>query len=144
MGLPNPDYLKTALEKIDTFITELLSAYPIDPQKIFMLGFSQGSMISMSFLLTRPKRIKGVIAQSGYVPMEAELGVDEDGVKGMPVIMTHGLEDSSMPLEWSHRSRDFLLRYGVDVEYHNFHMDHTITEESLGAIRNWLEKHLPD
>ena len=143
-GHPNPDYLEASFEKIDTFITELLTAYPIDPTKIFLMGFSQGSMISMSFLLTRPKHIKGVIAQSGYIPMKAELSVDEDGIKGKPVIMTHGLEDSSMPLEWCHRSRDFLMRYGVDLEYHNFHMDHTITEESLGVIRNWLEKQLPE
>jgi predicted esterase len=47
-----------------------------------------------------------------------------------------------MPLEWSHQSRDFLLTQGVDLEYHNFHMDHTITEESLGAIRGWLDKRL--
>ena len=142
MGLPNPDYLETALEKIDIFITELLSTYPIDPQKIFLMGFSQGSMISMSFLLTRPNRIRGVIAQSGYVPLEAELSLNEDEIKGKPVIMTHGLEDSRMPLEWSQRSRDFLLHNGLDVEYHNFHMDHTITEESLGVIRNWLETQL--
>ena len=142
MGLPNPDYLETALEKIDIFITELLSIYPIDPQKIFLMGFSQGSMISMSFLLTRPNRIRGVIAQSGYVPLEAELSLHEDEIKGKPIIMTHGLEDSRMPLEWSQRSRDFLLRNGLDVEYHNFHMDHTITEESLGVIRNWLETQL--
>lgn len=142
MGLPNPDYLETALEKIDIFITELLNTYPIDPQKIFLMGFSQGSMISMSFLLTRPNRIRGVIAQSGYVPLEADLSLHKEEIKGKPIIMTHGLEDSRMPLEWSQRSRDFLLRNGLDVEYHNFHMDHTITEESLGVIRNWLDAEL--
>jgi predicted esterase len=63
-------------------------------------------------------------------------------VKGKPIIMTHGFEDSSMPLEWSLRSRDFILRYGVDLEYRNFHMDHTITAESLGTIRGWLDKQL--
>ena len=144
MGRPNPDYLETALGKIDTFITELINTYPIDPENTFLLGFSQGSMISMSFLLTYPERIKGIIAQSGYIPMEAVLDVDEDGVKGKPVIMTHGLEDSRMPLEWSHRSRDLLLGYGANLEYHNFHMDHSITEESLGAIRTWLERQLQE
>lgn len=68
--------------------------------------------------------------------------MDEAGVKGKPIIMTHGYEDSRMPLEWSHQSRDFLLCYGVNLEYHNFHMDHTITEESLGAIKEWLDKQL--
>jgi len=33
MGLPNPDYLVAALEKIDIFIIELRSTYSIDPQR---------------------------------------------------------------------------------------------------------------
>lgn len=56
------------------------------------------------------------------------------------IIMTHGFEDSSMPLEWSHQSCDFILRYGVDLECHNFHMDHTITAEPRGTIKDWLDK----
>jgi phospholipase/carboxylesterase len=68
--------------------------------------------------------------------------VDEAGVKGKPIIMTHGIEDASMPLEWSHQSRDFLLSLGVDLKYHNFHMDHTITAESLGVIKKWLDKQM--
>lgn len=141
-GRPDPVHLEAALASIDRFLSELLDAYPIDPQKLFLLGFSQGSMISMSFLLTRPHRIAGVIAQSGYVPMQSGLQVDEAGVKDKPVVMTHGYEDSSMPLEWSHQSRDFLQRYSVNVEYHNFHMDHTITAESLAAVRAWLDRQL--
>ena len=66
----------------------------------------------------------------------------EPGVQGKPIIMTHGFEDSNMPLEWSHQSRDFLLSLGVDLSYHNFHMNHTITAESLGVIKEWLAKQL--
>jgi len=47
-----------------------------------------------------------------------------------------------MPRDWSCQSRDFLLSQGVNLEYHNFHMDHTITEESLGVVRDWLNKQL--
>lgn len=141
-GKPDPALLAAALERIDNFISELLATYPIDPQKLFLMGFSQGSMISMSFLLTRSQRIAGVIAQSGYVPMQSGLQVDEEGVKGKSIIMTHGYEDSSMPLDWSIQSRDVLLRYGVDVDYHNFHMDHTITAESLAVVRAWLDRQI--
>jgi len=141
-GKPDGVQLEAALERIDHFIRELLESYPIDPQKLFLMGFSQGSMISMSFLLSRPRRIAGVIAQSGYIPLQSGIRVDAAGVRGKPVIMTHGYEDSRMPLEWSRQSRDFLLQHGVNVEYHNFHMDHTITSESLGAIKLWLEKQL--
>ena len=34
------------------------------------------------------------------------------------------------------------LGLGVDLTYHNFHMGHTITTESLGVIKEWLDKQL--
>lgn len=139
-GRPDPGQLENALERIDVFIGELLEVHPLDPQKPFLMGFSQGSMISMSFLLTQPNNIASVISQSGYVPAQFELEIDETGVNGKPVVMTHDLEDASMPSEWSHQSRDFLLNYGLEVEYHNFHMCHTNNAESLAAMRKWMER----
>lgn len=141
-GKPDPIQLENALNRIDNFIAELLRAYPIDPHKLFLMGFSQGSMISMSYLLSRPQRIAGVIAQSGYIPLQSGINVDEAGVKRKPIIMTHGYEDSRMPLEWSQQSGDYLLQHGANVEYHNFHMDHTITPESLNVIKLWFDKQL--
>lgn len=50
-------------------------------------------MISMAYLLRFPERIKGVIAQSGYLPARETLQIDAKQVAGKPVIMTHGFED---------------------------------------------------
>ncbi len=66
-GRPDPDLLEQSLSKIEIFIQELITAYPIDPQKVFLMGFSQGTMISLSYLLTRPQSIAGVIAHPGQV-----------------------------------------------------------------------------
>ncbi|HMN13212.1 MAG TPA: alpha/beta fold hydrolase [Bellilinea sp.] len=141
-GKPDPELLNQGLKRIDKFITELMNTYPIDPKRFFLMGFSQGSMISMSYLLTHPQRVAGVIAQSGYIPLENRFLINDVEVTGKPVIMTHGFEDSRMPLDWSLQTRDLLLHYGVDLEYHNFHMDHTITTESLQMIRGWLDRRI--
>ena len=140
MGRPNPVHLAAALEALDTFITELLAAYPIEPQKFFLLGFSQGSMIAMSYALTRPGRASGIIAQSGYIPGESGLKVDLEGIKGKPFIITHGLEDPVFPIETGRRTRDTLLGLKAEVEYHEFHMGHSTSPQSLTAIRNWLTR----
>src|SRR5215211_6239934 len=44
IGMPDPDQVLAALETIDHFIDGILATYPIDPQKLFLLGFSQGSI----------------------------------------------------------------------------------------------------
>ena len=58
IGKPEPEQVPPALETIDHFIDEILSVYPIDPQKLFLLGFSQGSLLSMCYALTHPSVLR--------------------------------------------------------------------------------------
>ena len=140
MGSPDPTKIAIALKTINTFIDELIDKYPIDTDKIFLLGFSQGSMISMSYLMASPKKIAGIIAQSGYIPPNIGTEIDNLGIKGKSIIITHGLEDPNMPISWGRKNRDTFLEFGADVTYKEFHMGHSISMESLIEINKWLEK----
>ena len=142
IGRPEPDQVLAALETIDHFIDEALAAYPIDPQRLFLFGFSQGSILSMCYTLTHPARVAGTIAQSGYLPENVKLEIDEEGVKGKPFLLTHGEQDTMIPVEWGRLTRDFLQRSGVDLSYHEFHMGHSVSMESLEVINRWMEKQL--
>lgn len=142
IGMPDPEQVMAALDTIDHFIGEILSAYPIDPRKLFVFGFSQGSMLSMCYTLSRPARVSGVIAHSGYIPTGMDLQIDEEGVKGKSFLLTHGQQDTVIPIEWGRASRDRLQELGVDLSYHEFQMGHSVSMESLGVIYSWLEKQL--
>ena len=142
IGRPEPDQVLAAVETLDHFIDEILARYPIDPQRLFLLGFSQGSLLSLCYTLTHPVHVAGVIAQSGYIPNNVELEIDEAGVRGKPFILTHGEQDTMLPVEWDRASRDRLQILGVDLEYHEFQMGHNVSMESLEVIYKWLEKQL--
>ena len=142
IGKPDPTRLANALKTLDVFIDEIIVNYPIDKSKLFLLGFSQGSIMSMSYTLTKPQQIAGVIAQSGYIPHESGLQFDETGVKKKPFILTHGLQDPMLPVDWARRSRDTLQKLETNLEYHEFNMGHNISEESLTVINTWLEKQI--
>ena len=142
IGKPDPTRLANALNTLDVFIDEIIANYPVDKNKLYLLGFSQGSIMSMSYALTRPQRVAGVIAQSGYVPNESGLQIDEAGIKNKPFILTHGTQDSLIPVDWAHRSRDTLQKLEVNLEYHEFNMGHQVSEGSLTAINTWLERQI--
>lgn len=142
IGKPDPTRLQNALQAIDTFIDEIVKNYPVDKDRLYLLGFSQGSIMSLSYALTRFQRVAGVLAQSGYIPHESGLQIDEVAIKGKPFILTHGIQDELLPVEWARRSRDTLQRLGVNLEYHEFNMGHQVSEESLAVIKSWLEKQL--
>ncbi len=142
IGKPDAIRLANALNTIDTFIDEVVENYPVDKSKLYLLGFSQGSIVSMSYTLTKPQRIAGVIAQSGYIPHESGLQIDEVGIKNKPFILTHGIQDSMLPVDWARRSRDTLQKLEANLEYHEFNMGHQVSEESLTVINAWLEKQI--
>lgn len=140
VGKPDPTRLSNALNVIDKFIDEIIANYPVDKNKLYLLGFSQGTIVSLSYTLTKPGRVAGVVAQSGYIPHESGLQIDEAGLKNKPIILTHGIQDQMLPIDWARRSRDTLQKLGTDLEYHEFNMGHNVSAESLAVIHPWLEK----
>jgi phospholipase/carboxylesterase len=142
IGKPEPEQIGSALEALDRFIDEIVSAYPVDPQKLFLLGFSQGSILSMCYALGRPNRIAGVIAQSGYIPSSINLEVKEADLPNKPFILTHGEQDTTIPIDRARASRDLLQKLGIYLAYYEFQMGHQINMESLTVISTWLEKQL--
>jgi phospholipase/carboxylesterase len=139
---PEPEQVASALETIDHFIDEILAAYPIDPQKLFLLGFSQGSLLSMCYALEHPSRVAGVIAQSGYIPSHINLEINKKDVQDQAFILTHGRQDTMIPIEWAHTSRDFLQGLGIYLSYYEFQMGHSVSMDSLEMISHWLETQL--
>jgi phospholipase/carboxylesterase len=142
IGKPDPAQVVSALESVDRFVDEILATYPVDPRRLFLLGFSQGSLLSMCYTLTHPARVAGVMAQSGYIPNSVELEIQEAALKNKPFLLTHGEHDTLIPVEWGRLSRDRLQQLGVDLEYHEFPMGHNVSVESLAVLRSWLEKQL--
>jgi phospholipase/carboxylesterase len=142
IAIPDPHQVMSALETIDRFVDEILSTYSIDPKKLFLLGFSQGSLLSMCYSLSHPFRVAGVIAQSGYIPSTIDLEIKEAEIKDKPFILTHGEQDTLIPIEWARASRDRLQKLGVNLTYYEFQMGHQVSMESLGVISQWLEKKL--
>ena len=142
VGKPEPTRLANALDTFDRFLNEVIEHYPVDKDKLFLLGFSQGTVVSLSYAVSMPERVTGVIAQSAYLPLESGLQFDEVGIKEKPIVITHGIQDALLPVDWARRSRDKLKTLGAAVEYHEFNMGHEVTGQSLDVIATWLEKQL--
>lgn len=140
VGRPDPAQVFSAIDTIDHFISEILVVYPIDPEKLFLLGFSQGSFLSMCYTLAHPARIAGVVAHSGYIPNGMKLEIDEADVKNKPFLLIHGEHDTMIPVEWGRASRDRLQELGADVTYREFQMGHQVSMASLEVIFTWLQQ----
>ena len=62
-----------ARELVATFIDEIQEKYKITPAKTFLLGFSQGTILSYSVALNYPEKVQKLIALSGHINEELKL-----------------------------------------------------------------------
>lgn len=130
---------KQSLEMLPGFIEEAVAAYGADERCVYLGGFSQGAMMSLALMLTRPEMVAGVAAMSGRLPAQVlERAPDREALDGMPVIITHGIYDPVLPVENGRAAREFLESLPVELTYREYPMGHEVSMESLRDVTKWL------
>jgi phospholipase/carboxylesterase len=123
------------------FIDEVIEAYNPDPACIYLAGFSQGAMTSLTVALARPDKVCGVVAMSGRFPSQVQTPVPE-ALKDMPVFVTHGIYDPVLPIDSAREAREKLEALQVALTYREYPMGHEVSMESLRDITAWLSSTL--
>ena len=125
------------------FVDEAVDAYGLDPARVYVMGFSQGSTISMSLALTAPDKLAGVVAMSGRtLPDLSPKIAPSEKLKGLSVHVVHGTDDQVLPIHYGRETRDILSRLPVNLTYHEYPMAHHVSAQSLSDISEWLKLRL--
>lgn len=122
------------------FIDELIANYAIDTNKITLLGFSQGTVLSYAVALSHPDKIQKVVALSGYV---SEPILEHDYLKNdlskLKIFASHGTVDQVIPVEWARKSKPFLEKLGVNLTYKEYPIGHGVSPQVFNDFKNWME-----
>ena len=112
--------------------------YP--PQQTFLLGFSQGCLMTLEVGLRRSKVLAGCIGISGYVhDLPGLLGGLSPVARQQRLLVTHGTWDSMIPIEPVRAQMQRLRETGIRLEWREFAKDHTIAgEEEIRVIREFV------
>jgi phospholipase/carboxylesterase len=144
IGKPDDDTLLASLSELQAFIKGLPAAHNIDPQRLYLMGFSQGAIMSAALALTVPEQVRGVIMHSGYVPTESALVLHPEGIKDKPFFLAHGKYDDVIPVTFGRDAEEYLSEAGARLTYREYPIGHTISEESLYDLSEWLTRELDE
>ncbi len=130
-------------ETIRDFIDEVIEKYPVDPENINLLGFSQGSILSYAVALSYPEKINNVVALSGYINQ----GIIKDDFKSrdlsnLEFYCSHGSVDQVIPVEWARKTKPFLDALGVKNSYSEFPVGHGVAPQNFHELNDWLKKRI--
>jgi phospholipase/carboxylesterase len=141
VGDPEPQGFARSIDLLQQFIAGLPSAYPIDPQRIFLMGFSQGAVMSFALGLTEPQRYAGIVAMSGYIAPQTQQEANTARLANLPILITHGTHDTVIPISFGRAAQAWLDETPAHVEYHEYPMGHQVSEASLSDVVRWLHTH---
>jgi phospholipase/carboxylesterase len=141
-GPNEADTMRASLAELQIFVSDLPAAQDIDPQRLYLLGFSQGAVMSAALALTVSDQVRGVIMHSGYVPTRTGLPLKPEQIKDKPFFQAHGKYDDVLSVDLGRASRDYLASHGARLTYQEYPIGHTISEESLYDLSEWLTSEL--
>lgn len=126
----------SALDVIAGLIAHLDEA-KLPPEKIALLGFSQGACLALEFVARNPRRYGGVFALSGGLIGETIASGDYAGsLDGTPVFLGCSDVDPHIPLARVQESAAIMGALGGDVTERIYPgMGHTIVEDEIVHIR---------
>jgi phospholipase/carboxylesterase len=141
-NVANVEQLAAARERLLHFIEEAVAAYDADPERVYLVGFSQGAIMSLTLALTSPAVVAGVVAMSGRIPTEAfeafQWSAPDDDLAGLPILLIHGTRDAVIRVQHAHSARNLLEKLPVALTYHEYDMAHEVTPRSLALAVAWL------
>lgn len=111
------DFAKVAAE-MNAFIDEQQKIWSIDDAHTYIMGFSQGAMISIYTALTRGKLLAGCIAVAGIVPGKSRLG--KEIVSKPPFLLLHGRDDATVQYKTVPATVFWFQNQGLNFQLYEF------------------------
>lgn len=142
--IPDPQTRAQAADLVERFVEALPGRIGADPRRTYVLGFSQGAVISFALALRRPELVAGLIPISGYLDPELLPPRGVQALDGIPILHMHGTYDDIIPVAAAHMTRDMLRESGARYEYHEYPIGHGIHPDGLRLIQTWLAERLAE
>lgn len=138
-----PEEFARIVGLVHSFIDEAVARYGGDPERVALLGFSQGGSIAYQLGLAEPARWKGVAALSTWLPEESEAAghtADPATLAALPILIQHGTQDPMIALDRARDSKNRLEALGAKPDYREYPMAHQIANESLRDLALWTQQ----
>jgi len=140
IGNPERELFDQAVQQLEQFIRYATDKYPIDPSKRYLLGFSQGAILSMTLALTMGEQIKGIVALNGYIPTFVQAEYPIKPIPNMSVFISHGEHDPIFPLQRGDANYEYFRKASDHVAYKVYATGHEVSGANIQDFTKWLRQ----
>lgn len=137
-GKPHREVFENGIKQLTNFIDYVVEQYNVDSNHLYLLGFSQGAIVSMTLGLTLGNRIKGIVALSGYIPSFVKEEYTIQSVDQLSLFISHGQFDNILPYEWGLESKEYFQSLNAQITFKTYSEGHSVSIKNRQDFKNWL------
>lgn len=125
------------------FIDRLPAVYNIDPERVWIAGFSQGGIMSAGVGLTRPDKVVGFGILSGRIlPEIAPLTAPNEQTRKLAAFISHGVADGKLAVEFARHAQRLLHEKEVNLTYREYEAVHELNADMQRDFDEWMTRQI--
>ena len=134
----DPHEMQKGVERVgpvlDQFLDMELARLSLPPERLILVGFSQGTMLSLHVGLRRPVPPAAIVGLSGLLP-----GAPPRRGGGPPILLAHGDADQIVPVQAMLMAASVLGDAGYAVQWHLAQgIGHGVDQETITIAGDFL------
>lgn len=135
-----PEDEEKGRQKLLSVIDEIINHYDADKDKVFLLGFSQGAIMSSTIVMTAPEKIRGAVLLSGQVPLAVDKNMSTTAaINKVDLFISHGKNDEVLPIQDGRNLKAKLEKVGAtNIIYKEHEGAHQLDGAHLREVLQWL------
>lgn len=123
--------------QMNAFIDEQQKIWSIDDAHTYIMGFSQGAMISIYTALTRRALLAGCVAVAGIVPGKSRLC--KEIVSKPPFLLLHGRDDATVQYKTVPATVSWFEAQGLNFQLHEFdNLAHRMNDAEMQKAADFI------
>jgi phospholipase/carboxylesterase len=138
----NEPYLSEAVERCHEAVLEASENNRLAPERLVIVGFSQGACLALEYALRHPGRVRSLIVFTGAlmgVPGSDWTAGAPKSLAGLRVLLTGSDVDDWVPEYNSHEAARLFRDLGAHVQLRIFTgRPHIVSEEEIDEARSFL------
>lgn len=132
---------RESMQKIADLIDELKTEYKTNPDNTFLLGFSQGAILSYALSFNFPNKVQHVVALSGYLNEEL-LPRNVAHKFNTDYYISHGSVDQVIPVHEARKASPFLNSLELQNVYSEYPVGHGVAPQNFFSFKKWIEERI--
>nr|WP_106784834.1 esterase [Lysinibacillus timonensis] len=120
------------------FILEAVEQYHLDLEKIYLVGFNQGAVVTQTLAVIFGSELAGYASLSGYIPDFVKLEYRKN-IQDLKLFISHGEYDFDYPISWAEESKKFFEENGAIVTYNKYPVGHGVSLENIEDLLAFIK-----